>query len=567
MNISHLDVVQSIFDYDKDRYEFSLPDTSKFTQILPKTFKIGLIVGASGSGKSRLLETLEGYSSIDVVWDNNKSVIEQIDENPHSAVEKLLSSGFSSVPQWFLKYSDLSEGQKFRAYVARCSDQSFIKIDEFTSKLDRLTAKNTAYNLYKRINGSNNNISNIIVASPFHDIVNYLNPDWVYNASTLSFSRDLPKRTLHWKLIFITSTDEIKNDFDDGLLYVMKSNSKRWDFYRQYHYLSSSILTNCEYWEVFTISEKTIINIAYIAISPLPLAGIPARREHRLVVIPEVQGMGIGIALSEFMGEHYTGRNYKYYCKTSHPKLGLYRNKHPEKWKATPHNGKKGSGNGILSMFANKKRDKQLNNGESNDIIDKDVSEEKIPKIYYCHQYFIKEMVDAKCNNAVLAESVKDDDDTTLLMEIDPTKEWKPTFLIGVLSIDINRAVVRFKHQKTYFRYNNYSSANLAKNAAIRFLENMNIEHNNPNLYHVKNNNYYICINRQLVIKLDVENFDKIKDKKLCIRNDTAAMKIFYCTCIDGKKSRAYLSDHALFEIPDINIIKNEIDIEIPIVK
>ena len=60
-------------------------------------------------------------------------------------------------------------------------------------------------------------------------------------------------------------------------------------------------------------------------------------REHRLVVLPEYQGIGIGSAVSECMAKHFHQRHCRYCSRTQHPRLGQYRERSPA-WKSSSKN-------------------------------------------------------------------------------------------------------------------------------------------------------------------------------------------------------------------------------------
>jgi GNAT superfamily N-acetyltransferase len=49
------------------------------------------------------------------------------------------------------------------------------------------------------------------------------------------------------------------------------------------------------------------------------------RREHRVVVLPDFQGVGIGNAVSEFIAAQYTTAGYRYISVTSHPAMIRHR--------------------------------------------------------------------------------------------------------------------------------------------------------------------------------------------------------------------------------------------------
>jgi GNAT superfamily N-acetyltransferase len=65
-----------------------------------------------------------------------------------------------------------------------------------------------------------------------------------------------------------------------------------------------------------------------------------AFRDSRIVVLPDYQGLGIGTAVSNFMGGISKNINYRYYTKTIHPALGNNRNLQTHIWKPTSFNGK-----------------------------------------------------------------------------------------------------------------------------------------------------------------------------------------------------------------------------------
>ena len=104
------------FDYKSDGesefYPYLLPEG------LPEYWGIGVIVGASGTGKSKLLAQFDGEITPKPEWQENKSIASHFDD-PVDANEKLSASGLMSVPEWVKPYSVLSNGQQFRADLAR----------------------------------------------------------------------------------------------------------------------------------------------------------------------------------------------------------------------------------------------------------------------------------------------------------------------------------------------------------------------------------------------------------------------------------------------------------------
>jgi ABC-type multidrug transport system ATPase subunit len=161
-----------IFDGTSKFYPWELPDT------LPRRFKIGVIVGSSGSGKSTLLK--EFGIEEQPIWDNSKSILSHF-KTPEEGIQKLSSVGFNSVPSWYKPYSVLSNGEKFRADLARKIASNNV-IDEYTSVVDRNVAKAASMALSKYI--KNNDIHNVVISTCHRDIIDWLEPDWVIDTDT-----------------------------------------------------------------------------------------------------------------------------------------------------------------------------------------------------------------------------------------------------------------------------------------------------------------------------------------------------------------------------------------------
>jgi ABC-type ATPase involved in cell division len=160
------------FDGTSKFYPWQLPTS------IPKKFKLGVIVGSSGSGKSTLLKNF-GIEE-NPQWDQNKSIVSHFDE-PDEAINKLGSVGLNSVPSWYKPYHVLSNGEKFRADLARKIKTGAV-IDEFSSVVDRAVAKAASVSLSRYI--KNNDIENVVISTCHRDILDWLEPDWVIDTDT-----------------------------------------------------------------------------------------------------------------------------------------------------------------------------------------------------------------------------------------------------------------------------------------------------------------------------------------------------------------------------------------------
>jgi ABC-type transport system involved in cytochrome c biogenesis ATPase subunit/GNAT superfamily N-acetyltransferase len=119
---------------------------------------IVLITGDSGSGKSALLKAIktdlgnEAQDAKDIPIDPNQHIIETIGNNTTEAIETLSKVGLNDAFLFLRPCTQLSDGQKHRYQIAllTASQKPFWILDEFTSTLDRDTAKILAFNLQKQ---------------------------------------------------------------------------------------------------------------------------------------------------------------------------------------------------------------------------------------------------------------------------------------------------------------------------------------------------------------------------------------------------------------------------------
>jgi len=166
--------ISEAFDYEfTGTSTFTLPNFTKPTN----DFNLGVIVGASGSGKSQILKNFYNYKKPVVEWQRDRAIVSHF-SNPDIALKKLFAVGLSSVPTLCRPYHVLSNGEQYRANVGRLLDNNAI-FDEYTSVVNRETAKSLSVAISKYIRSEG--IKNVVLATCHKDIIEWLEPDWVFD--------------------------------------------------------------------------------------------------------------------------------------------------------------------------------------------------------------------------------------------------------------------------------------------------------------------------------------------------------------------------------------------------
>lgn len=154
---------------------------------LPEKWNIGLIVGNSGTGKTSIAKN--AFKIKDIVkqkWNDNAIIDNFNDDLSLDEITYCLGSvGFNSIPYWLKSYNVLSNGEKSRVDLARMlAENDFSIYDEFSSMVDRDVAKSMSNSLQKAFRKKD---KQIILLSCHKDIIDWLQPDWVYDTDNKFF--------------------------------------------------------------------------------------------------------------------------------------------------------------------------------------------------------------------------------------------------------------------------------------------------------------------------------------------------------------------------------------------
>ncbi len=157
---------------------------------------IGLIVGASGSGKTSIGKQFFGVNKVVNLyegWDSSKPIVDCIaaDADFNQVTGALSAVGLGDVPSWLRPFKALSNGQQFRAGLARLITEApdEVVVDEFTSVIDRQIAKIGALAFAK--SWRKNQGKKVVLLSCHYDVIEWLQPDWVYDVNTKVLKKKL----------------------------------------------------------------------------------------------------------------------------------------------------------------------------------------------------------------------------------------------------------------------------------------------------------------------------------------------------------------------------------------
>lgn len=302
---------------------------------LSREWQIGIIVGASGTGKTSIAKELFPNS----YWSENEYKAESIlddfykELNVDEIVKTFNSVGFSSPPSWLKPYSVLSNGEKMRVDLSRAilSGNELIVFDEFTSVVDRNVAKIGSAAMAKAIRRTK---KKFIAVSCHYDILEWLCPDWIFDTNEMKFK--YVRGQLQRPQI------ELKIYERKGL----------WELFRKYHYLNSEINNASRQFVAFMNN----VPVAFCAVLHFPHPTVKnMKKVTRLVTLPDYQGLGIGTKLLNFVAEIFK-KDYRFTITTSTPALvQSFRNS--KRWRLLNFGRKKSHGglNGV-GMFGSVNR-------------------------------------------------------------------------------------------------------------------------------------------------------------------------------------------------------------------
>ena len=309
-------------------------------------WSIGVVVGPSGSGKTSIGRQIFGENKIyDYTqgWSPDKPIIDDIAPNGdfNEVTAALANVGLGSVPSWLRPFRVLSNGEQFRAGLAKivCEKPDEIVIDEFTSVIDRQIAR-IGSQAFQKAWRRGNPKGKVVLLTPHYDILDWIQPDWVIDTKTKTFVRGV-----------LRQRPKINLD-------IWQVDRSYWKFYKPHYYLDLPEPVAAMHF-IGTVDGELACHIVVA-----PRFEVHGYRATRLVTMPEWQGAGVGSKFLNFIAQYHLdgngrgGHKYVTYFHTSHPQLCAYL-RHSQKWvqvSAVLYGGnKKKSGESIIRSQKRKK--------------------------------------------------------------------------------------------------------------------------------------------------------------------------------------------------------------------
>jgi energy-coupling factor transporter ATP-binding protein EcfA2 len=297
-------------------------------------WRIGVVVGPSGSGKTSIGRQFFDNEPawFEPAWPEDVPIIDAIDpDGDFNAVTAALSAvGLGTVPAWLRPFHALSMGEQFRATLARLLLEAPTQsvIDEFTSVVDRQIARIGALafaKAWRRLKPARQ----VVLLTPHYDVLEWLQPDWVYDTGKHAFQRGWLRRP------------SIELD-------ILQTDWRYWPLFEPHHYLKAPLMPASKCY-VGTVDGELV---AHLAVSCKNKGKHVEARACRLVVMPEWQGAGVGLRFLNWICQHQLdggdGARLPYPATTvfhtSHPGLCAALRRMPQ-WtqlSAKLHGGKKG---------------------------------------------------------------------------------------------------------------------------------------------------------------------------------------------------------------------------------
>lgn len=267
-----------------------------------KDWNVGLIVGPSGCGKTTVARRLFGDQYHPEMEWRKASVIDDV--AAEIAVDDIAAAfgavGFNTIPAWLRPYAVLSNGEKFRADLARrlLELPDPIVVDEFSSVVDRQVGKIASHAVAKYCRKNNRKF---VAVSCHDDIIDWLQPDWIIEPAGGCITP--ARRSVQPRPRLDVDVRAVPRD--------------TWRLFAPYHYLTSELNTAARCFAAHVDGRP----VALAAVAHMPHARRSIKKISRLVTLPDWQGLGLAFVVVDAVASALSRIGHGVFINPGHPAL------------------------------------------------------------------------------------------------------------------------------------------------------------------------------------------------------------------------------------------------------
>ncbi len=264
---------------------------------------MGLITGPSGCGKTTVARALFGVEALrdPLAWGAG-AVLDDFPARPLNEIADICQAvGFNTIPAWLRPFAVLSNGEQFRAMLARrlLETPARVVLDEFTSVVDRQVAKIGAHAVQKYVRAHD---TQFVAISCHHDIIDWLNPDWILEPATMQFA---------WRALRRRPALDVT---------IGRVEHALWRHFAAFHYMTAELSTSAQCFALAVEGRPVVFGgMLYRPVShgqKRPIWGL-----SRIVTLPDFQGLGLAFVLMDTLGAAFSACEQYMHTYPAHPGL------------------------------------------------------------------------------------------------------------------------------------------------------------------------------------------------------------------------------------------------------
>ncbi len=265
-----------------------------------RPWNVGLITGPSGAGKSSLAAELWADAIVgEQQWGGGAIVDDFPAGMSIKGVTGLLGAvGLNSVPAWCKPFTLLSNGERFRAGVARAMAETagLVVVDEYGAFVDVEVARVASVALSKAVRRAGRQL--VAITCRADDLEPWLAPDWVL---------ELPIGDFQWRSVRRHPPVSVE---------IYAVDRAAWPLFAPHHYMSTDLSPAAHCFGLWADGRLA----GFTSYLHQPHAKVRnVKRVHRTVILPDHQGIGLGTLLSDWLGQHLYEQRYRLHYVTSQP--------------------------------------------------------------------------------------------------------------------------------------------------------------------------------------------------------------------------------------------------------